>query len=266
MAARARNAGCVGLGAVRAVALALLALPAACYPNPDDLRSTRTTSSNGGASGSLGGSNGMGGKSPGSGGNSPGTGGAPGAGGGGGTGNALCGKPACGGASVVGDWAFVSTCASVSSSALDNCAGGTIDRSGVHRSGSITLNADTTFSTSETDTGTFIFDVPTSCLGGGTCAMLQTAFQGPGYVGQPNPIFSSATCSTTATGCRCLLGALGMATNATGTYSVSGTSLTLVYSTGDVADDTFCVSGSDLHLIYSDSTASAPDEAVFTKQ
>ncbi len=52
----------------------------------------------------------------------------------------------------------------------------------------------------------------------------------------------------------------------TGSYVVSGTSLTLTTSTGVVDADTFCVSGSDLHIIYPDSTVSAPDEAVLIKQ
>jgi len=262
MAGRGDDADRVRAGGVGALACALAALAAACYPNPDDLRSNRSGAS-GGTSGAVGGSNGSGGTSTGAGGNGPGAGGSLGAGGG--APSAQCGKPACGG-SVLGNWAFVSSCSSVTSQEVANCPGGTIDASGVHRSGSISFSANSTYSTTETDTGSFIFDAPTACLGGGTCAALEAAFQEPGSVGQPNPTFSSATCSTTATGCRCTLGALGMPMTITGTYVSSGTALTLTTSTGVVDADTFCVAGSNLHLIYPDSTPSVPDEAVFMKQ
>jgi hypothetical protein len=238
-------------GRAGAVALAMLAL-AACYPNPAALRVDRSGRGSGGATGSAG--MGAGGHD--------GVGGAPGTAGNGG-GNNQCGAPACGG-SLLGTWTFTTSCMGVLP--VDTCAGEMIDTSGIHRAGTLTFNGNGTYSTTETDTGTFVFDFPAACLGGVTCAALQTTYQGPGYVGQPNPTFSSATCSTTATGCRCLLGALGMPQTDTGTYVVNGTSVTATSAMGGVAADTFCVSGSTLHMIYADSTPSSPDELFLTKQ
>ena len=283
------------------LALATLAL-GACYPNPDALRNDlgeggSRGQSTGGASGAAGGSAGSAGTT-GAGGHA-GSGGAIGAGGGagaagghvgaggavgaggkvgsggaigtgggfgaGGSGGAMtsqCGGPACGG-NLLGTWSFVNRC---SATAAGDCAGEVLDASGVHQTGTVTFNSNGTYSTTETDTGTFVFDVPSACLNSATCADLQTAYLGPGFVGQPNPTLSSAACSTTTTGCRCLLGALGAPQTDTGTYVASGTSVTTTSTTGTVNADTYCVTGSILHLIYPTSTPAMPDESVFTKQ
>jgi hypothetical protein len=137
--------------------------------------------------------------------------------------------------------------------------GEVIDASGVHRSGTVTFNANGTYSTIQTDTGTFIVDEPAACLSGATCAQFQD-----GLAAQSS-VFSSAACSTTTIGCHCLLGALGTQQMETGTYSASGTSVTTTSSTGTINDDTYCVNGSSLRLIYPGSTPAMPDESVFTK-
>jgi hypothetical protein len=226
----------------------------ACYPNPDALRVDRSGRGSGGTPGAVGGATGSAGHT--------GVGGAVGVGGNGGA-NTACGAPACGG-NLLGTWTFTTSCMGVLP--VDTCAGEMIDASAIHRAGTLTFNSNGTYSTTETDTGTFVFDFPTACLNGVTCAGLQTTYQGPGYVGQPNPTFSSATCSTTTIGCRCLFGALGMPKTDTGTYAVSGTSVTATSSTGGVSFDTFCVTGSILHMIYADSTPSNPDELFLMKQ
>ncbi len=223
--------------------MVLLWLAGACYPNPDDLRGG--VSGSGGKSGPAGFSGAAGGH-----------------GGAGGGMTTQCGVPACGG-NLLGTWSFVNSC---SAAGLGDCAGEVLDASSIHRSGTITFNAIGSYSTTETDTGTFTFDVPAACLSGATCADLQSVYQGPGYVGSPDPTFSSATCATTATGCHCLLGALGAPVTITGTYVASGTSVTSTSSTGVADADTYCVQGSILHLIYATSTPAVPDEAVFMKQ
>ncbi len=248
-------------GGFGALVCALLGL-AACYPDPDDLRASRSgsggsSSASGGAPGGLGGS-----VAPGAGGHT-GAGGAVGAGGSGGAVTSQCGGPPCGG-NLVGTWSFINSCSASAPSA--DCAGEVLDASGIHRAGTLAFNSDATYSTTETDTGTFVFDIPSACLSGATCAMLQAVYQGPGYVGQPNPTFSSASCTTTTIGCRCLLGALGLPRTETGTYVVSGTSVSSTSSSGVSNADTFCVTGTVLHLIYADSTPAVPDELVLTKQ
>jgi hypothetical protein len=244
-------------GGVGALALLMLA---ACYPDPDALRVDSSGSGSGGTVGATGGANGSAGMT-GAGGHT-GAGGAVGAGGNGGA-NTQCGAPACGG-NPTGAWTFTSGCMGVLP--LSSCATGGVDTSGVHRAGTLTFNSDGSYSTTETDTGAFVVNVPQSCLGTGTCASLQAVYQGAGYVAPPNPTLSSATCSTTTTGCRCLLGVLGMAVTQGGTYLVSGTSVTATSSTGAVSIDTFCVSGKSLHMIYADSTPSSPDELFLMMQ
>lgn len=245
-------------GGVGLLAVALLALTVACYPNPDDLRVAHGAGGSGGASGGSPGAGGRAGMSGALGGSGPpGAGGRVGAGGSGGAGTTQCGVNACGG-NLVGTWKYSNTC---SPTAFGDCAGETIDASGVHRVGTLTFNANGTYSTTVTDSGTFILDLATACLSGLACTDVQSAF-----LGQSPATVSSATCSATATGCHCLLGALGTQQTDTGTYSTSGTSVTLSSSTGGVDTDAYCVTGSILHLIYSDSTPAMPDESVLTKQ
>ena len=195
-------------------------------------------------------SGGLGGSGP------PGAGGRVGAGGSGsgGAGNPQCGAPACGG-NLLGTWTFASDCSLVGHG---DC-GEVIDASGVHRLGTLTFSANGTYATTETDTGSFIVDEPAVCLGGATCAQFQAG------LAQETSVFSSATCSTTATGCHCLLGALGTQQTETGTYSASGTSVTTTSSTGTVNGEAYCVSGLSLRLIFPDSTPAMLDESVFTK-
>jgi hypothetical protein len=244
-------------GGIGALVVALLVLPVACYPNPDDLRVAHgaggsSGGASGGSSGTGGGgagiSGGMGGSGP------PGTGGRVGAGGSGGAGPNQCGAPACGG-NLVGAWTFVSDCSLL---ARGDC-GDVIDASGVHRSETLTFNANGTYSMVVTDTGTFMLDAPAACLGGATCADFQAG------LAAETTVFSSASCSTTTTGCHCSMGALGRQQTDTGTYTASGTSATTTSSAGTVTVITYCVIGSSLRLIYADSTPAMLDESVFTK-
>src|SRR3954469_2425587 len=133
-------------GGVGATALAMLAL-GACYPNPDALRVDRSGRGSGGTPGAVGGATGSAGHT--------GAGGAVGVGGNGGA-NTACGAPACGG-NPLGTWIFANGCMGVSP--LSSCTTGGVDSSGVHRAGTLTFNSDGTYSTTETDTGTFIVDV-----------------------------------------------------------------------------------------------------------
>jgi hypothetical protein len=240
-------------GGFGALAVALLALPVACYPNPDDLRVVRGAGgASGGSSGAAGGaagiSGGLGGSGP------PGTGGRVGVGGSGGSGNPQCGAPACGG-NLLGTWTYASDCALL----VHGDCGETIDASGVHRSETLIFNASGTYSIVTTDTGTFVLDEPAACLGGATCADFQAG------LAMETSVFSSAICSTTTAGCHCLLGALGRPQTDTGTYIASGTAVTTTSSTGTANADTYCVSGSSLRLIYPGSTPAMPDESLFTK-
>lgn len=233
----------------------LVALAGACYPNPEDLRGGSGSGSGGQASGGVSGAAGASGV-----GGHVGAGGMP-----GGTGGAMttqCGGTACGG-NLLGTWAFFKSCPAPTTF---DCAGEVLDASGVHRAGTLAFESNGTYATTETDTGTFIFDVPSTCLSGGSCASLQAVYQGAGYVGPPNPTFSSATCTTTTTGCHCLLGALGIPMTITGTYVTSGNSVTSTSSTGVVDADTYCVTGTILRLIYPTSTPAVPDESLLMKQ
>jgi hypothetical protein len=244
------------------VPLLLVAVGAACYPNPDDLREGGGSGGIGGASGGVGGHFGAGGALGAAGsfgvGGRLGTGGA-GVGGGSGSTIGRCGAPACGG-NLVGNWAFTVSCVPTTMGD-SSCPTQTINGSGVQRSGTLTLNGNGTYALDETDSGTFVVDTPTSCLSGATCAQFQAAFQ------VPNATFSSATCSATVTGCRCNLVAVPARTTESGTYVTSGTTVTTTSSAGVVSVYGYCTDGSTtLRVIFPSSTPANPNEAVLTKR
>jgi hypothetical protein len=93
--------------------------------------------------------------------------------------------------------------------------------------------------------------VPLSCLsaGGatGTCDELAMVFNG-GIFGDAGT--STASCTTSGSNCDCNITLSLQPATATGTYSVSGNSLTTMSASG-VGNGTYCVQGSTLNIISS---------------
>jgi len=187
--------------------------------------------------------------------------------GGSGGANASCGAPACGGP-LVGTWDITASCTAPVPDDPANCPGETVSSAGIQRVGFITFNADFTYTSAETDSGTFIIDTPTSCLDGVTCAELDAAYQD--QTQPPSPNLLSASCTIIPIGCRCALGIIPGSGTESGTYVVNGTKVITTAETGSAAGTSstadFCVNGTTFRLIYPDSTPSAPQEAVFRKR
>jgi hypothetical protein len=169
-----------------------------------------------------------------------------------------CGQVAACGGDLVGTWDLLGACVNqtaLSSSLMDSgCPGASISISNLSIAGSLTLNADNTYSSqSLMETFTFTETVPGSCLGGQTCAQLNTAAQSA--VADPTSGIQSVSCSGIGT-CVCTFGASVAAMGEAGTYQLAGNNLiTTPASTGTADAPTgYCVQGTKAHFISVDAT------------
>lgn len=145
---------------------------------------------------------------------------------------------ACGG-DVTGSWKLGRDCVG---SSVDPFAGGTCSQATFQasqsESGTVTFQAGV-YSTSNLDT-TVVEDitVPSSCLMGATCAMVESNFNN-----QSNDagMTTVGTCADTSGGCACHATVTDSTGPVNGTYSVSGTTLTL-----DGTAAPYCVQGNTL--------------------
>jgi hypothetical protein len=114
--------------------------------------------------------------------------------------------------------------------------------------GTYTFNSDRTFTAVANTMGTATYLFPPQCLTGAgapTCEEVQSIVQGLLSI-----IFSSsgATCTSGSTGCDCAIQFQGQASVA-GTYTTSGSTLTLAPSTGQPAvSGSYCARGDSLTL------------------
>jgi hypothetical protein len=121
----------------------------------------------------------------------------------------------------------------------------TIDTSQIHEGGTITFNADLTYSVSLTITGSETENIPISCLGT-TCdqenmQIMQLVSMGTMY--------SSGSCATVGDVCSCRLVLLGQTLMETGTFTTSGSTLTIMTAgSSTAATDSYCVLGSTMTL------------------
>lgn len=159
------------------------------------------------------------------------------------------GGAACGGTIAPGRYKISSFCAAVSGTQMvQGCSAGiSIDLSGISFTGTMTFNADKTYQTDTTGSGTFSETIPTQCLGGGgsvDCSKLAE-----GALSDPDTAmtFSAITCSGT-TACACIFTLKPQHEMASGTYSTSGTTLTLTSAAGEPDSGGYCATPTQLTL------------------
>lgn len=167
-----------------------------------------------------------------------------------------CGKlEPCGG-SVVGSWKLTDGCAN--SAALDSefasstCPTATASLGSVSSSGTLTFNADMTYTmTNAAIDATLDIGLPSTCLSGASCAELGSALSAEGLTGSCTGS-SSCACSATQTSFVSPSGT----NDDTGTYTLSGQ--TIVLTSSDANADTmtmdYCVQGTFLHIVSLDTT------------
>jgi hypothetical protein len=168
-----------------------------------------------------------------------------------GGGSGTCGNTAACGGDIVGTWTISSTCVSVTAMTAmmpgGSCPGITVGSSSLDIKGSITYNADLTYSSSTTTTGSLVENIPASCLVSQgitlTCTQLNQVFAA---MGATSP-FQSFNC-VGSSGCSCTVVLKNQASTATGTYSTTAAgALTLMNSASATPSvDDYCVNGSTL--------------------
>jgi hypothetical protein len=181
--------------------------------------------------------------------------------GGDGGGGGSCGKvEACGG-DIKGVWTVANSC--VDSTALMTqippaisamCPTAQVTTARVNTTGSYTFNADLTYTTMLSQTGTGTVDVPQSCLTLVSDCSGLTAFIQLALTLSPVPSVQSITCAGSA-GCVCTIVPVPVNTNDTGTYSTAGNMLMTRSSAGFAISRNYCVQGlRELHFMTLDQT------------
>jgi len=160
------------------------------------------------------------------------------------SGGGTCGNtPACGG-DIVGAWTITSSCLSPGSPTSAACQG-TNDVANIKLTGTITYNADMTYTANTMFSGSETVTLPLSCLtssnSAATCDQLGELFMA-------DPSSQTATCSGTTT-CSCKIVFSNETSMTTGTYSTTAAGVeTDTPTVGDPSQSDYCVNGKTLTL------------------
>ncbi|HEY4392762.1 MAG TPA: hypothetical protein VGP64_01815 [Polyangia bacterium] len=192
---------------------------------------------------------------------------------GGSTASGACGQVEPCGGPVDGVWNASSGCLNNAAFMLEvtkglpaGCGLVAVSSSSDSAVGSLSFSQATlTYSSDVTETVNIQFTIPMTCINGQTCAQYGTSLAQQGGA-------TSATCVGTTT-CACDFTAQNVM-NESGTFSTSGTTLTLTNTLGSQTSGPYCVQGTSLHLIDVDTTtnlgpngqATIDDDTVFIKQ
>jgi hypothetical protein len=175
---------------------------------------------------------------------------------------ATCGKVAACGGDIVGTWSAGASCVTQAAASVPGCTSASVKDVTATARGTSTFNSDGTFTLDSTQSGMETLVIPTSCLSSGgttvTCdalsGLLTAAFGDAG---------TSASCTTSSSECDCMVAVPASTTKESGTYTVSGNTLT-TKSGGTTTTADYCVQGNELHVI--SSATGAAGDIVATKQ
>jgi hypothetical protein len=166
----------------------------------------------------------------------------------------MCGQVSPCGGDPTGTWNLTTGCVTgvgikdAESGTSGACPGESVGITAVSVSGTVTFNSDMTYTfTALTSQGTYSLSVPSSCLNGASCSTVAGSLEESG-------VFESASCSGSS-GCSCTALQTPIVDSESGTYTISGDTLTTVPGTGSTTTLPFCVMGSTLHLLDTSTTS-----------
>lgn len=143
------------------------------------------------------------------------------------------------------------------------CSGLAISGTDIDASGTVVYGADGRYQTNTTLSGSMTINVPASCLNQQgitfTCAQVQQSLQGNDTTG-----ISSISCSG-SNGCSCVAQLTPEIQTESGTYTISGSTVTHQISTGGSDSITYCVKGNTATLS-SESSTGTISTITLTKQ
>ena len=151
-----------------------------------------------------------------------------------------CSTAACGG-DATGTWNIEEGCPPGTQEPMDDCATGYMEITAFDNGGTLTLDADGSFTANFTGgSATVHVYMPSECLGGATCAQLEDAAQQniPGVV-----------CVDGTGGCDCTAETAIDPDSDSGTYTTSGTTVTFVSdSDGNTSTADYCADDDEMWL------------------
>ena len=120
------------------------------------------------------------------------------------------------------------------------CPSATVTNLNLTQTGS-TVFTTTGYAVAVTRAYSYTYNVPASCLNGGTCADLAAEFA-------QSPTLQSSSC-TGSTTCVCPLVYVPQDLTESGTYTTSGSTLTTTPTAGTAGTTSYCVEGNRLHFL-----------------
>jgi hypothetical protein len=161
-----------------------------------------------------------------------------------GGGAGTCGNTAACGGDLVGTWKVTSSCVTINATMFDDmCPTASVRTSDVSVKGSMTFNADLTYTSTATLMGKAVITLPASCLTGPggtvTCAQLNALFA-------LDPSTAGVTCVGTSS-CTCTGPLSDAPSNETGTYTTTAAGILTQTATGGTPEESaYCVKGTTL--------------------
>jgi hypothetical protein len=168
-----------------------------------------------------------------------------------------CGKVSPCGGSIVGTWKIQDACANSASAPLADmeCSGETLQIGSLNASGTVTFNADMTYTVSVNESFSETLNTPTTCLtmGGATVSCSDLSATASAAAMGLDGGMTKASCATAGSNCACTITASNEVDNETGTYTLSGNTFTTT-PTGSMSSSMssstgYCVQGNTLHVI-----------------
>ena len=159
---------------------------------------------------------------------------------------ASCGTVQPCGGSLLGTWTVQAACQPVEDFTLgEECPGATLDQSAHITSGSLTFNADMTFTSSLSQSGTLRVTAPLACVAAATCDEYASSIV-------PSSPDDTTTCTTVGGDtCDCaLVHPMPQIRSASGTYTTAGNTLNL--TSPSASSSSYCVQGNTLHIMGTD--------------
>jgi hypothetical protein len=148
----------------------------------------------------------------------------------------------CGG-SLLGTWTLQAACQPVEDFTVgEECPGATIDQSAHITSGSLTFDADMTFTASLSQSGTLRVTAPLACVAAATCDEYASSIV-------PSSPDDTTTCTTVGGDtCDCaLVHPMPQIRSTSGTYTTAGN--TLNWTSPSAPSSSYCVQGNTLHIM-----------------
>jgi hypothetical protein len=155
-----------------------------------------------------------------------------------------CSTPAACGGTIVGNWLVTSSCVQLMGTFSSSLCSTATAVASLRYSGQVSYTASMTYTLSSSASGTEAIEFPASCVTT-TCDQIAQTVQA-----SPPDGITSIHCSPAAGGgCTCAATLSSESNMETGTYTLSGTSITTTSSVGGGETDSYCAVANHLDII-----------------